>query len=158
MQFERFKLVDRIVEIDTAERTIRCEASVPMESSIFEGHFPGYPLMPGVLLLESMAQTSGWMILGLQGFRQMPFLAAAREAKFRSFVGPGSKLDMSARIVHEGSGFALTQAQGMLDGKVACDATITFRVIDFPKPEFKQQMLKFAQELSFPMNLVAADD
>jgi 3-hydroxyacyl-[acyl-carrier-protein] dehydratase len=158
MQFERFKLVDRIVEIDTGERTIRCEAAVPQQSSIFDAHFPGYPLMPGVLLLESMAQTSGWMILGLQGFRQMPFLAAAREAKFRVLVRPGDRLEMSAKIVHEGSGFALTQAQGMLDGKIACDATITFRVVDFPKPEFKQDMLKFARELSFPMNLVAADD
>jgi len=157
MQFERFKLVDRIVQIDTGERTIRCEGTVPMESPVFEGHFPGHPLMPGVLLLESMAQTSGWMILGLQGFRQMPFLAAAREAKFRTFVGPGSKLIMTAKIVHEGSGFALTQAQGELDGKVACDATITFRVVDFPKPEFKQEMLKFARELNFPMDLVAND-
>ena len=157
MQFERFKLVDRIVQIDTGERTIRCEGTVPMESPIFEGHFPGHPLMPGVLLLESMAQTSGWMILGLQGFRQMPFLAAAREAKFRTFVGPGSKLIMTAKIVHEGSGFALTQAQGELDGKVVCDATITFRVVNFPKPEFKQEMLKFARELNFPMDLVAND-
>ena len=157
MQFERFKLVDRIVQIDTGERTIRCEGTVPMESPVFEGHFPGHPLMPGVLLLESMAQTSGWMILGLQGFRQMPFLAAAREAKFRTFVGPGSKLIMTAKIVHEGSGFALTQAQGELDGKVVCDATITFRVVDFPKPEFKQEMLKFARELNFPMDLVAND-
>ena len=157
MQFERFKLVDRIAQIDTGERTIRCEGTVPMESPVFEGHFPGHPLMPGVLLLESMAQTSGWMILGLQGFRQMPFLAAAREAKFRSFVGPGSKLIMTAKIVHEGSGFALTQAQGELDGKVVCDATITFRVVNFPKPEFKQEMLKFARELNFPMDLVAND-
>jgi 3-hydroxyacyl-[acyl-carrier-protein] dehydratase len=59
--------------------------------------------------------------------------------------------------VHEGSGFALTQAQGTHDGKVVCDATITFRVVDFPKPEFKQQMLKFAEELHFPMQMVAND-
>jgi len=157
MQFERFKLVDRILEINTAERTIRCEAVVPTESTILDHHFPGYPLMPGVLMLESMAQTSGWMILGVQGFRQMPFLAAAREAKFRTFVEPGIRLEMSAKMVHEGSGFALTQAQGTHDGKVVCDATITFRVVDFPKPEFKQQMLKFAEELHFPMQMVAND-
>ena len=64
---------------------------------------------------------------------------------------------MTAKIVHEGSGFALTQAQGELDGKVVCDATITFRVVNFPKPEFKQEMLKFARELNFPMDLVAND-
>jgi 3-hydroxyacyl-[acyl-carrier-protein] dehydratase len=157
MQFERFKLVDRILEIDTAERTIRCEAIVPTESPILDHHFPGFPLMPGVLMLESMAQTSGWMILGIQGFRQMPFLAAAREAKFRTFVEPGTKLDMTAKMLHDGSGFALTQAKGTRDGKVVCDATITFRVVDFPKPEFKRDMLKFARELEFPMQLVADD-
>jgi 3-hydroxyacyl-[acyl-carrier-protein] dehydratase len=157
MQFERFKLIDRILDIDTAERSIRCEAIVPTESSILDHHFPGYPLMPGVLMLESMAQTSGWMILGVQSFRKMPFLAAAREAKFRTFVEPGTKLDMSAKMVHDGSGYALTQAEGRHDGKVVCDATITFRVVDFPKPEFRQQMLKFAEELNFPMHMVAND-
>ncbi len=91
MQFERFKLVDRILEINTAERTIRCEAIVPTESSIFDRHFPGHPLMPGVLMLESMAQTSGWMILGIQGFRKMPFLAAAakRNSAPSSSPAPG---------------------------------------------------------------------
>ena len=117
MQFERFKLVDRILEINTAERTIRCEAIVPTESSILDHHFPGHPLMPGVLMLESMAQTSGWMILGVQGFRKMPFLAAAREAKFRTFVEPGTRLELTAKMVHDGSGFALTQAQGTHDGQ-----------------------------------------
>ncbi len=57
---------------------------------------------------------------------------------------------MSAKMVHDGSGFALTQAQGAHDGKVVCDATITFRVVDFPKPEFKQQMLKFAERTALP--------
>jgi len=157
MQFERFKLVDRILEINTTDRTIRCEAVVPTESTILDHHFPGYPLMPGVLMLESMAQTSGWMILGVQGFRKMPFLAAAREAKFRTFVEPGTMLEMSAKMVHDGSGFALTQAQGSHEGRVVCDATITFRVVDFPKPEFKAEMLRFARELEFPMHMVADD-
>src|SRR6476646_8664723 len=106
MRLEYFQLLDRIVELDIANRTIRTEATVPLESTIFEGHFPGYPLMPGVLLLETMAQTSGWAILTAEKFRRMAFLAAVREAKFRTFVSPGAKLMVSAKIVHEGSGFA----------------------------------------------------
>ena len=54
-----------IVDLDAAARTIRAEANVPTHSTIFEGHFPGYPLMPGVLLIEAMAQTSGWLVIGL---------------------------------------------------------------------------------------------
>ncbi|MGB9170694.1 MAG: beta-hydroxyacyl-ACP dehydratase, partial [Bradyrhizobium sp.] len=56
MQLEYFHLIDRIVDLKIDEKKITVEALVPKESTIFEGHFPGYPLMPGVLLIESMAQ------------------------------------------------------------------------------------------------------
>ena len=61
MRLEYFQLIDRIAAVDLTSRTIRMEANVPEQSTIFEGHFPGYPLMPGVLLTEAMAQTSGWL-------------------------------------------------------------------------------------------------
>jgi 3-hydroxyacyl-[acyl-carrier-protein] dehydratase len=144
MRLEQFQLIDRVVEFDAGNKSIRCDATVPLKASIFDGHFPGYPLMPGVLLLESMAQTSGWAILLTLKFERMAFLAAVREAKFRSFVSPGAKLEMSARIVHEGSGFAVTEAQGKLDNKPVCDATLMFRVIEFPNPEVRRSMLEFA--------------
>jgi 3-hydroxyacyl-[acyl-carrier-protein] dehydratase len=57
MRLEYFLLIDRIVDLRLDDAEIRTEATVPTESTIFEGHFPGYPLMPGVLLIESMAQT-----------------------------------------------------------------------------------------------------
>jgi 3-hydroxyacyl-[acyl-carrier-protein] dehydratase len=157
MRLEQFQLIDRVVEFNATEKSIRCEATVPLQASIFEGHFPGYPLMPGVLLLEAMAQTSGWMILSLQKFRRMAFLAAAREAKFRSFVGPGAKLDLSATLAHEGSGFAVTEAQGKHEGKVVCDATIMFRVIEFPNPEIRRSMLEFAVAAGLPVEMMADD-
>src|SRR5580704_8779443 len=101
MRFEYFQLIDRIVELDLGSRTIRTQATVPAASTIFEGHFPGFPLMPGVLLLESMAQTSGWLIIGITGFSRMPFLAAFKEAKLRSFVKPGDSLQIAASVIHE---------------------------------------------------------
>src|SRR5688500_14362125 len=98
MQLEYFRLIDRIVSLDLDARTIRVEADVPTESTIFEGHFPGMPLMPGVLLLETMAQASGWLILGLTKFSGMPLLAAFKEAKLRSFITPGTPLQISATL------------------------------------------------------------
>jgi 3-hydroxyacyl-[acyl-carrier-protein] dehydratase len=145
MKLEKFQLIDRVVEFDEAAKSIRCESKVPTESTIFEGHFPGYPLMPGVLLLESMAQTSGWAILMLLKFQRMPFLAAARDAKFRNFVLPGATLDLSSKIVHDGSGFAVAKAEGKLDGKIVCDATIMFRVVEFPNEEIRNSMLDLAR-------------
>jgi 3-hydroxyacyl-[acyl-carrier-protein] dehydratase len=151
MRFEYFQLIDRIVELDLGSRTIRTQATVPAASTIFEGHFPGFPLMPGVLLLESMAQTSGWLIIGTTGFSRMPFLAAFKEAKLRAFVKPGDTLELTAALVHEGSGFARTKAEIRHAGKLACNAEIMFRVVEFPNQEFRQHMQKAAAALAFPM-------
>src|ERR1700694_5633335 len=120
MRLEYFQLIDRIIELDLDRHIIRTETRIPTESTIFEGHFPGFPLMPGVLLLEIMAQTSGWLIIGVTKFSRMPFLAAFNEAKLPAFVKPGDKLQISASISHEGSGFARTQAEIRNDGKLAC--------------------------------------
>src|SRR6266702_7130899 len=107
MRLEYFQLVDRIVEI-SPDGVIRVESKVPTASSIFEGHFPGHPLMPGVLLIEAMAQTAGWLIIAATRFERMPFLAAVKEAKLRTFVTPGQLLSLTADLVHEGSGYAMT--------------------------------------------------
>ena len=97
MRLEYFLLIDRVLNLDLAARTINCEAAVPTESTIFEGHFPGFPLMPGVLLIETMAQTSGWLLVAINKFERMPFLASVREAKLRTFVRPGQKLTVEAK-------------------------------------------------------------
>src|SRR3978361_1291586 len=97
MHLEHFHLIDRIASLDIGAGTITVEAIVPRQSTIFEGHFPGYPLMPGVLLIECMAQTSGWLLIALMKFERMPFLAAVKEAKMRTFVDHGQKLAITAR-------------------------------------------------------------
>jgi 3-hydroxyacyl-[acyl-carrier-protein] dehydratase len=157
MRLEYFQLIDRIVSLDLAARTIRSESIVPTESTIFEGHFPGYPLMPGVLLIESMAQTSGWLLVAMHAFQRMPFLAAIKEAKLRTFVTPGQKLIGEAKIVHEGSGYAVSNASITCEGKPICDAAITFRVVDFPNPEFAKFMRTTAAAIGLPSSEALAD-
>ena len=83
MRLEYFQMLDRFVEVKADERWIRAESKVPMESPVFEGHFPGYPLMPGVLLIETMAQTCGWLVSAITGFTGLPVLAGVKEAKVR---------------------------------------------------------------------------
>ncbi len=155
MRIEYFQLVDRIAALNLGERKIRVEARVPNESTIFEGHFPGHPLMPGVLLIEAMAQTSGWLVIGLNSFQRMPFLAAVKEAKLRSFVNPGTVLDIAAALVHDGSGYAITKASIKVDGKATCDAELTFRLMPFPDPAFRTMMAETARRISFPMEALA---
>jgi 3-hydroxyacyl-[acyl-carrier-protein] dehydratase len=148
MRLEYFQLVDRVVEVSLNDRTIRTEATIPTESTIFEGHFPGYPLMPGVLLIEAMAQTSGWLLVALSAFERMPFLVAVKEAKFRRFVSPGERLALEAAVLHEGSGFAVTRAAAKVDSKRICDAEITFRIMPFPTPELRDEMRATAARIA----------
>ncbi len=151
MRLEYFQLIDRIVALDLDARTVTTHARIPQASTIFEGHFPGHPLMPGVLLIESMAQTSGWLIIGLTKFERMPFLAAVREAKLRTFVSPGQDLMLTARILHEGSGFSITKAVIEVDGKQVADSELTFRLTPFPDPKFRVGMEQMAAAIGFPV-------
>jgi 3-hydroxyacyl-[acyl-carrier-protein] dehydratase len=150
MRLEYFQLIDRIDELDVGKRTIKVEAEVPRQNSIFEGHFPGYPLMPGVLLIEAMAQTSGWLLIALLKFARMPFLAAVKEAKMRSFVSPGERLNIEASIVHEGSGFAVTSAKVRVGDDLRCNATLTFRHVPFPNSDLRGHMEAMAERIGFP--------
>jgi len=155
MRLEYFLLLDRIVELNLDERTIRTEATVPATSTIFEGHFPGHPLMPGVLLIETMNQTSGWLLIAMHKFTRMPFFAAVKDAKLRTFVTPGQKLVASAKLVHDGSGYAVTKANIKYDGKPVCSAELTFRLVEFPNPSFRASMENVAAEIAFPMDVLA---
>jgi len=153
MRLEYFQLIDRIVTLDLDARTLKAHAQVPQTSTIFEGHFPGHPLMPGVLLIESMAQASGWLIIALTKFERMPFIAAVRDAKLRTFVLPGQALTLTASLVHEGSGFAITKAAIEADGKPVADSEITFRMMAFPDPKFRASMEQVAAAIDFPVTV-----
>ena len=157
MQLEYFKLIDRITALDLAARTIVVEAVVPQTSTIFEGHFPGRPLMPGVLLIETMAQASGWLLIAAMEFKRMPFLAAVKDAKMRRFVQPGETLQVTARITHEGSGFAMTAAEIEAGGKKTCSASLTFSHVPFPNDEFRKHMLSELHRIGLPQPAPAHD-
>ena len=157
MQLDYFQLIDRIVDLNLGERTIVVEAQVPEKHTIFEGHFPGFPIMPGVLLTEAMAQSSGWLLLGVLKFERMPFLAIVKEAKMRGFVSPGQLLTIEAKVEHEGSGFAVTKAKGRIGKELKCSAEITFGLTPFPDPAFRVHMDAMAEKIGFPMQVLKHD-
>ncbi len=146
MLLEYFQMIDHVEELDLENGTILARADVPMESPVFEGHFPGSPLVPGVLLIETMAQASGFLLLSRMEFKKMPFLANVTGAKMRTFVEPGAVLMVKAELEHDGSGFAKTRAQISTDGKKICDSKIMFRIMPFPNETLKGNMLdRFSQ-------------
>jgi len=151
MRLEYFQMIDRIVDVNVDERVIRSVCAVPNESTVFEGHFPSYPLMPGVLLTECMAQTTGWLVSVLCGFTTMPILVGVKEAKFRTFVLPGDILEFEGKVVHEGSGFVVGSAVGRRDGKVVCEASLTYRMVAYPNPDFRKAVWDWAERIGVPV-------
>lgn len=157
MQLDYFVLIDRIVDLNVGDRTITVEAQVPQKHTIFEGHFPGYPIMPGVLLTEAMAQSCGWLLLGITRFERMPFLAMVKEAKMRGFVSPGDLLTIEAKVEHEGSGFSVTSAKIRVGKELKCNAELTFRQIPFPNPDLRVHMNTLASKIGFPQQAMTND-
>lgn len=155
MRLEYFQMVDRIVELDLERHSIAADCALPEQSPVFEGHFPGYPILPGVLMIETIAQTGGWLIMAGLGFARMAFLAAVKEAKMRSFLAPGQSLRCEASRVHDGSGYAIVSGRISADGKLAAEATITYRIMPFPNPALRDGLFAVARRIGVPAELMA---
>jgi len=147
MRLEYFQLVDRVEEIDPVAGVIRTTAQVPDKSTIFEGHFEGFPILPGVLLVECMAQTAGHLVLVLEKFVRMPFLTQIERAKLRRFVEPGQRLSVTGRLGHLGSGYAVASGKIESDAGLVAEAAVRFRTLPFPNDAMRQIMLKEVRRL-----------
>ena len=156
MQLEYFQMVDRISALDPATRIVRAECIVPETSPVFEGHFPGHPILPGVLMIETMAQAGGWLVMALHDFERMAFLAQVKEAKMRAFIGPGEKLSAEATLLHDGSGYAVASARLLREGRGIAEAEITYRVMPFPNGTLRAQMIEAARRIQVPAELIDA--
>ncbi|THV25039.1 3-hydroxyacyl-ACP dehydratase FabZ family protein [Peteryoungia ipomoeae] len=147
MLLEYFQMIDKVESVDLGLGRLKATSTVPMESPVFEGHFPGMPLVPGVLLIETMAQASGMLLLAVKDFDAMPFLMSVDGAKMRTFVEPGAVLDIEAELEHDGSGFAVTKARITSGGKKVCDAQLKLRTMPFSEVPLAPIVRKRAEEI-----------
>ncbi len=147
MLLEYFQMIDTVESVSLDAGRLTARSKVPAASPVFEGHFPGMPLVPGVLLIETMAQASGFLVLAKNGFSAMPLLMTVDGAKIRNFVEPETELEIEAHLEHDGSGFAVTKAKiTSASGKI-CDAQLKLRTIPFDKVPIGDIVRKRAEEV-----------
>lgn len=156
MLLEYFQMIDRVESVDADLKTLRARSVVPSKSPVFEGHFPGMPLVPGVLLIETMAQASGFLVLAASDFSAMPFLMSVDGAKMRTFVEPDAVLDIEAFLEHEGSGYAVTKAKITSSGKKVCDAQLKLRTMPFAEVPLADIVRKRAGEVGLVEAIASA--
>jgi beta-hydroxyacyl-ACP dehydratase FabZ len=128
-----FLMVDRIVEIN--DDTIVGLKNVTFNEPHFTGHFPGYPVMPGVLIIEAMAQVAGILVgkMAPHTRGKIMFLAAVENAKFRKPVVPGDQLRIEMKMVRLKHTVAKIQGVGTVDGQVVAEAMLMCTLTDRPQ-------------------------
>ncbi len=125
-----FALVDRIIDFEAGKWAIGRKC-VSMNEQFFVGHFPGYPVMPGVLILEALAQTGAVAVLSLpENKGKLAFFAGIDKAKFKKQVVPGDVLELKCELIKSHGHIGVALAKAYVDGKLAVSAELTFAVND----------------------------
>jgi len=128
-----FLLIDRVIEIERKKRIVAIK-NVTATEPHFAGHFPGYPIMPGVLMVEAIAQAGGALLLTEIPDREhklMVFTGIER-AKFRKPVTPGDQLRVEVDVLAWRTNAVKMQGNVFVDGKLACEATVTCQLVNRP--------------------------
>lgn len=128
-------LVDRVEEL-ILDQSITAIKAVTINEGFFQGHFPGRPIMPGVLIVEALAQAAGILAvesLGLAGSGKLVYFMAIENAKFRKPVEPGVLLKLHVEFVQKRSSVCKFSGKAMIDGALAAEASFTAMIADPPK-------------------------
>jgi 3-hydroxyacyl-[acyl-carrier-protein] dehydratase len=125
-----FLLVDRIIYLNLEENIIIGQKNVTVNEQFFQGHFPGVPIMPGVLILEALAQTGGILVHKKGHCEKIAVLLNINNAKFRRPVVPGDVLTLHATGLHLSNKGGRIMAKAMVNEQLAVEAEIGFALVD----------------------------
>ncbi|MDS0527014.1 3-hydroxyacyl-ACP dehydratase FabZ [Clostridium sp. SHJSY1] len=123
-----FLLIDRVTEVIEG-KSVTGYKNVTMNEQFFQGHFPGNPIMPGVLILEALAQVGAIAVLQMEEYKgKTPMFAGADKVKWRKPVVPGDKLELSCEIIKLRGPIGIGKGIASVDGKKVCEAEIMFAI------------------------------
>jgi 3-hydroxyacyl-[acyl-carrier-protein] dehydratase len=130
-----FLLIDRVTELERKQRIVALK-NVSVNEPFFAGHFPGYPIMPGVLIVEAIAQAGGALLLTEVGDRndKLMFFTGIERAKFRRPVVPGDQLRIEVDVLAWRQTAVRMQGKAYVEGKLAAEAIITCQLVNRPAP------------------------
>jgi 3-hydroxyacyl-[acyl-carrier-protein] dehydratase len=125
-----FLLIDRVVEFEPTQRLVAIK-NVTINEPFFQGHFPGHPIMPGVLVVEAMAQAGAIIMLAeiVDRDRKLIVFTGIEQAKFRKSVTPGDQLRIEVDVLSFRTRTGKIEGKAYVDGKLACEATLTCMVV-----------------------------
>ena len=127
-----FLLVDRVIELDPPTRAVGVK-QVTVNEPFFQGHFPGYPVMPGVLIVEAMAQVGGVAVLSSDEYRdKLALFAGIDNVRFKRQVKPGDTLRIEVKLHQIRRGIGMGSGTATVDGDLACRGDIMFALVDKP--------------------------
>jgi 3-hydroxyacyl-[acyl-carrier-protein] dehydratase len=138
----RFNLVDRILELEPGRLAVG-EKSLPTSEELFQDHFPGFPVVPGVLLIEMMGQTAAKALDAQRLARGKAMLGEVRNARFRQWVKPGEIIRLKAEIERNQEDFAIAKCHGSVGGKRVGSAELLFFFMPIEQfaPDYRDQVL-----------------
>ena len=127
-----FLLVDRVIELTPPHRAVGIK-QVTVNEPFFQGHFPGYPVMPGVLIVEAMAQIGGVAVLSAEDYRdKLALFAGIDNVRFKRQVRPGDTLRLEVELQQIRRGIGMGSGTATVEGELACRGDIMFALVDKP--------------------------
>ncbi len=130
-----FLLIDRVVEVERKKRIVAIK-NVTINEPFFQGHFPGFPIMPGVLMVEAMAQAGGALLLTEFPDRheKLVLFTGIEKARFRRPVVPGDQVRLEVEVVNWRPRAVKMQGNAFVDGKLVCEASIMCQIVPRSRP------------------------